>query len=227
MVRHKVALGVVCLGVVLMILIALVSLSSNSQLSELGGRKSHEPTSVAKVLTQTSAMEMPERDSGQGMQAISEDAVAKVQFFESQRSWQRRLPISELRELSDQGDMIAMELLAGELAESSPDEALGYALIAAKSGRPAAAMLAADILARQKHEQAEGLLLLDSFEDKHGRSPLLTTYRRKYAAIYAVTEQQILSSYRLLKSNKERGAPQKYSLTTTSRTMAPAPPAPP
>lgn len=161
------------------------------------------------------------------LNAIAEEAIAKAQLMESEKSWQRDLPLRQLRELSEEGDTVAMELLAGELSEEQPDEALAYAMAAARGGRPAAAVLAADILATSKHDPAEGLLLLDAFEETHGRSPLVSTVRNRFAHMHAMTEEQILSHYRLLKSNKQRGAPQKYPLTATTEFKAPARPAPP
>ncbi len=100
--------------------------------------------------------------------------------------------------------------------------------MAASAGRPLGAILAADTIAQHKHDPAEGLLLLDTYEEIHGRnSVLVANYREKFARIHALTEQEILSHYRLLKSNKQRGAPQKYPLTAASDLKAPARPAPP
>jgi hypothetical protein len=159
---------------------------------------------------------------------VSARERAKTEIMEAGRSWQNQRSDAELRVLAGQGDAIAQELMAVRLNEASQEESLKFALMAAASGRPMGAMIAADVIAQFHHDPAEGLLLLDSFEEKHGRSSVfIERYREKFAHIHAYAEAEILSQYRLLKSNKKRGAPQKYPLTAPSNVTEPAHPAPP
>jgi len=160
-------------------------------------------------------------------QAHTDRKQAEFELLEAERSWQNTLPRADVRKLADQGDSIAQEIMAVRVLAESPDEALQFALRASNSGRPAAAILAAQIIAEQKHEVAEGLLLLDTFQEQNGPSPLVAGYRRSYLAINQLTQEEIMSDYRLLKSNRELGARQKYPLTAASDFKAPAHPAPP
>lgn len=152
---------------------------------------------------------------------------AELEFLEAERSWQNTLPEAEVRKLASRGDSIAQEIMAVKLLANSPDEALQFALQAANAGRSGATMLAAQIIADQKGDIAEGLLLLDTFQEKNGPNLMIAGYRRSYLAIHQLTQDEIMSDYRLLKSNRELGAPQKYPLTGSSELKAPAHPVPP
>ena len=152
---------------------------------------------------------------------------AEFDFLRTERSWQNTLPEAEVRQLAGRGDSIAQEIMAVKFLADAPDEALQFALQAADSGRSGAAILAAQIIAEQKGDIAEGLLLLDTFQEKNGPNPLIAGYRRSYLAIHQLTQEEIMSDYRLLKSNRDRGAPQKYPLTAASELKAPGHRAPP
>lgn len=158
---------------------------------------------------------------------ITERARAESELLEASRNRMNQLPEEELRRLALSGDSSAQEALAAKLFIDSPGEALEFALAAADAGRPMGAFMVADLLATEKNEVAEGLLFLDSYQEKRGPSALVARYRKNYLSIHQLTQEEILSDYRLLKSNRDRGEPQKYALTERDGPKASARPAPP
>lgn len=178
------------LGLVLIVVIGCHRLlQGGAPLPEPGNRQARDPASSlavdsvadGKLPVSTFSAVMPP-DLSSDMEGQSQPDSMVLQRVA--HSLYTRLEREQLRMLAVNGNAHAQEVLAMEICLDQPDEALQLAMRAAEQGRPLAAVLVSDILAKAKGDPAGGYAYLAEFERNHGEDALVSRYRKAYPAVH-------------------------------------------